>query len=141
MTAKRKAAAVLVGLLIAGLLALIWFFSAQPGPQSNALSQAVQSDLQQKGLNSLTPGLGLLGAQQAVRKWAHTYIYLLLGGLCAAFCTAAAACDEWHQYFGPGRSCEMRDVALDVLGVLAGILLLAAASRIFHSLKTKLQGL
>ena len=30
MTAKRKAAAVLVGLLIAGLLALIWFFSAQP---------------------------------------------------------------------------------------------------------------
>ena len=86
MTAKRKAAAVLVGLLIAGLLALIWFFSAQPGPQSNALSQAVQSDLQQKGLNSLTPGLGLLGAQQAVRKWAHTYLYLLLGGLCAAFC-------------------------------------------------------
>ena len=93
-----------------------------------------------------------------------TYIYLLLGGLCAAFCrllaplsplgpraqhfalplvfcTAAAACDEWHQYFVPGRSCEMRDVALDVLGALAGILLLAAASRIFHSLKTKLQGL
>lgn len=164
MTAKRKAAAVLVGLLIAGLLALIWFFSAQPGPQSNALSQAVQSDLQQNGLSSLTPGLGLLGAQQAVRKWAHTYIYLLLGGLCAAFCrllaplsslgpraqhfalplvfcTAAAACDEWHQYFVPGRSCEVRDVALDVLGALAGILLLAAASRIFYSLKTKLQGL
>ena len=97
MTAKRKAAAVLVGLLIAGLLALIWFFSAQPGPQSNALSQAVQSDLQQKGLNSLTPGLGLLGAQQAVRKWAHTYIYLLLGGLCAAFCRLLAPLSP----FGP----------------------------------------
>ena len=154
MTAKRKAAAVLVGLLIAGLLALIWFFSAQPGPQSNALSQAVQSDLQQKGLNSLTPGLGLLGAQQAVRKWAHTYIYLLLGGLCAefcrllaplsplgpraqhfalplVFCTAAAACDEWHQYFVPGRSAEVRDICIDFLGVLTGCTVFCAMRRIF----------
>ena len=34
----------------------------------------------------------------------------------------SAAADEFHQYFIPGRSCEIKDVCLDSAGALCGIL-------------------
>lgn len=37
--------------------------------------------------------------------------------------TAYAVTDEIHQMFVPGRSCELRDVAIDSCGLAAGILL------------------
>ena len=37
--------------------------------------------------------------------------------------TAYAVTDEIHQMFVPGRSCELRDVAIDSCGVATGILL------------------
>lgn len=150
MPRKRIAAAVCCGLGIFFVLALVWFFSAQPGTQSAALSEAVQRDIQRSGLTAFTPRLGLFTLQQAVRKWAHLYIYMVLGALCAiegrllhplspfcprmqqfclpaAFCAAAAALDEFHQWFVPGRSAELRDVGVDCLGALVGILLAALA--------------
>lgn len=150
MPRKRIAAAAVCSFLILCVLCLIWFFSAQPGTQSAALSEAVQRDIQRSGLTALTPQLGLFTLQQAVRKWAHLYIYLVLGVLCAAeahlflpvspfrppvqrfclpagFCAAAAAADEFHQLFVPGRSGEVRDVGVDCLGALAGILLFTFA--------------
>lgn len=33
-----------------------------------------------------------------------------------------AASDELHQYFVPGRACQLRDVVIDGLGVLIGVL-------------------
>ena len=33
-----------------------------------------------------------------------------------------AVTDEVHQYFVPGRSCELRDVLVDTSGALTGIL-------------------
>ena len=34
-----------------------------------------------------------------------------------------AVTDEIHQYFVPGRSCELRDMLIDACGVAAGVLL------------------
>lgn len=35
-----------------------------------------------------------------------------------------AVSDEIHQYFVPGRSCEIRDMVLDSIGVAAGVLIM-----------------
>ncbi len=76
-----------------------------------------------------------------VRKTAHFSIYMLLGfltmnfavtykgtkyknGLCSwIFGTIYAITDEIHQLFIQGRSCEVRDVCIDSIGVLTGILI------------------
>lgn len=43
----------------------------------------------------------------------------------AAWCTGTlyAISDEFHQIFIPGRSCEVRDILIDSLGILTGIVL------------------
>ena len=72
-----------------------------------------------------------------VRKGAHFTEYLLLGvslfltvqdlwkrasfWIPWAVGTLYAVTDEVHQYFVPGRSCELRDVLIDACGVLAGV--------------------
>ena len=37
--------------------------------------------------------------------------------------------DEVHQYFVPGRSCELRDMGIDSCGVLAGVLIVMLVLR------------
>ena len=44
--------------------------------------------------------------------------------------TLYAVTDEIHQYFVPGRSCELRDMGIDSCGVLAGILIAGLAIRL-----------
>ena len=79
--------------------------------------------------------------QTLVRKCAHMGVYAVLGVFVALFmstfpvsasrvfvitlaiCVIYAASDEIHQYFVPGRSCEFRDVCIDSLGSLVGIVL------------------
>lgn len=74
-----------------------------------------------------------------VRKSAHFIIYLFLGILLISFIKEFkinnslqlalltslfyACTDEIHQYFVPGRSCEVRDVLIDTLGAFTGIIL------------------
>ena len=40
-----------------------------------------------------------------------------------------AVTDEIHQYFVPGRSCELRDMLIDTFGVAAGVLLCRLAAK------------
>ncbi len=84
------------------------------------------------------------GLQHIVRKCAHFSAYLLLSVLSMqlfmtferlrgkiiypalaslGFCVAYAMTDELHQYFVPGRSSQIRDVGIDSLGALCGILI------------------
>ena len=72
-----------------------------------------------------------------VRKGAHFTEYLLLGvslfltvrdlrkrasfWIPWAIGTLYAITDEVHQYFVPGRSCEVRDMIIDACGVAAGV--------------------
>lgn len=80
--------------------------------------------------------------QFIVRKLAHFSVYTVLGILTynafrgfeklslrlsmlfsALFCLIYAASDEVHQYFVPGRNCQLRDVLIDFSGAVLGIAL------------------
>ena len=73
-----------------------------------------------------------LGWDFALRKLAHVAEYAVLGALLVraldrsapalALGVAYAATDELHQHFVRGRSGTVVDVAVDALGVAAGIL-------------------
>ena len=93
--------------------------------------------------------------QPIVRKTAHFSIYTLLGfltmnfaltyngtkyskSLCSwIFGTIYAITDEIHQLFIQGRSCEFRDVCIDSLGVLTGIVLALIIFEICKKIKNK----
>ena len=74
-----------------------------------------------------------------IRKAAHFTEYLLLGlslewsmdfrKRTFLFGTGYAVLDEIHQFFVPGRSCEIRDMCIDAAGVLIGMFLMKTASR------------
>jgi VanZ family protein len=78
-------------------------------------------------------GTGLGGWDTVLRKLAHTAEYAVLGALllratrnvALAFVLATlyAASDELHQAFVPGRHGAPLDVAIDAVGVVAGIVL------------------
>ncbi len=107
-------------------------------PEYNDLSAEAQIDIWQT-------------AQRIVRKAAHIFEYALLGFLICvcleswfgpdkrkkhkwlAFAIGAfyAASDEIHQYFIPGRSCEVIDVLIDSLGVLLGVMIAAKIIKSF----------
>ncbi|MBM6716507.1 VanZ family protein [Gemmiger formicilis] len=127
-----------------GVMVLIFLFSSQPGAQSGALSEQVLDRVQQSGTADVFIPEWFSGNVQAnVRKWAHVYIYAVLGAsmmvtavswrwgktlprsalAAAAACVTFAATDELHQYFVPGRAMLATDVGVDSLGFLPGILL------------------
>lgn len=131
------------------LMVLIFCLSAQEGEQSYALSQEVAQQMQENtATQTVVPAWFSENFHANVRKWAHVYLYALLGisvaltvsgfaGLCwqkqagttalccggiaAAICFAYAAGDELHQYFVPGRACLVTDVFVDSIGFLPGI--------------------
>lgn len=93
-----------------------------------------------------------------VRKMAHFSIYAMLGILtinymntieekkitkriiyALTFCMLYAITDEFHQYFIPKRSAEIRDVLIDSLGALIGILLTIGISKTIKKLKTNIE--
>jgi len=47
-------------------------------------------------------------------------------------CAATAALDESIQHFVSGRSCELRDFGIDILGAAVGIGLLTALGLLLH---------
>lgn len=78
-------------------------------------------------------GTGLGGWDLLLRKLAHAGEYAVLGalllratqrpGVAFALGTLYAVSDEIHQSFVPGRAGSPVDVALDTLGVAAGLVL------------------
>ena len=77
--------------------------------------------------------------QFIIRKCAHMCIYVILSVLVTIellmysikkqyilsciISVCYAISDEIHQYFVPGRSCEVRDVLIDTFGVIIGMLI------------------
>lgn len=129
-----------------GWIALIFWFSAQPGSASGALSNQVADSLSGGASGVFTPAWFSQNVYANVRKWAHIYIYAALGasvmltvhawlpaqalprqGLVSlAICAVYAATDELHQYFVPGRAMLLGDIWVDSLGAAVGIGLIAA---------------
>lgn len=91
-----------------------------------------------------------------VRKGAHFFIYLILGGLIvsfldefsiskrkmillAVFLSFLYACsDEIHQMFVPGRSSQISDILLDTVGSIVGIYVYLAIIKIFGNNRNRL---
>ncbi len=115
---------------VIAVMVLIFIHSAMPADLSSEESGWI--------LEKLTALLHLTADPEIliffVRKAAHFLEYLVLG-LCLGRAvdrplyawllgTGYAVTDEWHQYFVPGRSCELRDIGIDAIGMLAGVLLI-----------------
>lgn len=123
-------------------MGVIFFFSAQPATESAQLSGGIVAKLQE-----LLSDIPLIGGffhmpwiEFFIRKAAHASEYTILGvllflavreyenvrsgGIRLAVSwilgTLYAVTDEIHQLFVPGRSCELRDMGIDSLGVFAG---------------------
>ena len=54
-----------------------------------------------------------------------------------AFCILYAVSDELHQYFVPGRSCNIRDLIIDSTGVILGMIFIQIVLRIVNKQKEK----
>lgn len=127
-------------------MTLIFAFSAKPADQSTQDSHLV-GNLVADLVQGVSRSEWSAGEQQAfvehidfyVRKAAHMAEYAVLGILlmrclhsfgimCPSLWKYAlmagilyAVSDEVHQYFVPGRACQLRDVLIDGTGVLIGI--------------------
>lgn len=135
------------------ILIIIWMcivfkFSSQPSTESSQLSGGITKAI----LSFFNVLEGKTIEQQSqietiVRKLAHYSIYTIGGILILSHVnlykisankkvivsqligTLYAATDEIHQLFVPGRSGEIRDVCLDSLGVITGIIIIKLLKR------------
>lgn len=144
-------------------MAVIFCFSSQNATESSKTSGAVM----QKLCETFYPHFGSFSAdrqtdiiassQFIIRKSAHFTIYTVLGilsaftfisyksirfymrsVLSAVICLLYAASDEIHQYFIPGRSCELRDVCIDFSGALLGIITVMLLARLIKRFYSRL---
>ena len=142
-------------------MGIIFFFSAQTAPassgQSGSLIRTILSwfDPTFETLPVAHQELRIESLQHIVRKLAHMSIYGVLGMLsigalythnlstrfrpllAVAICIAYAITDEWHQTFVPGRSGELKDVCIDSVGALLGVLLIFLIYTLIHRKKQK----
>lgn len=139
------------GIITLFVMILIFCHSAMPADLSSQESGFVVTYLL-RVLPFLDPARYTDLLTFMVRKTAHAMEYTLLGFclhwylrdvlkqrfdmggrqifLTAWLCgTLYAVSDEIHQYFVPGRSCELRDVCIDAAGVLLGVWILMRIDR------------
>ena len=141
----------------------IFYFSSQVAENSSAQSGRVVNFIAQilpsiKNMQEPEKTAFIEGTLTTiVRKTAHLSIYTLLGiltmnymitslkgrglyqrGLSALlFCIFYSSTDEIHQYFVPGRSCELRDVCIDTLGAIIGIILVTIVTKLYRKINKK----
>ncbi|MGI6358041.1 MAG: VanZ family protein [Bacillota bacterium] len=115
-------------------MAVIFYFSSQSGDQVSAWLRALVEPI----IPAYAPNAGVI--KFSVQKSAHLIEYAVLAILCwravqplwarRAFrlslllSLAFAVSDEWHQSFVPGRGPSWRDVGIDGLGILFGLLVM-----------------
>lgn len=141
--------------LSACIMLALFGFSAQSGPESDALSLPLASVLRRLF------GLPLADANRLVRKAAHFGAYFLLGGtLFGGFSTVFRAAgqrfrrfffsetaavlyalfDEWHQHFSAARTPALTDVCLDAAGAFCGALCFSALFALIRRRKPRVGG-
>ena len=122
------------------IMIVVFYFSAQPAAKSTEMSDPFVVFIMEKIHIGDAEKMADFW-QFAVRKSAHFYIYFLLGNMvilscknfklklypvfAAVVCLLYAVSDEIHQYFVPGRSCELRDIMIDFCGALLPIIIIS----------------
>lgn len=146
------------------MMTVIFIFSAKTANASEQMSMGVTQWIS-KLLGIRLAKAGKFGSSlyetlpvidHYVRKSAHFMEYALLAVLvfralqidlktkkiCLfaatwAVCSFYAATDELHQFFVPGRSCQIRDVLIDSAGALTGICFCMLAGFLYRQIKHK----
>ncbi len=140
-------------LLVIGIAAMIFWFSAQSGEESadisNSLIHAVLRMVSgsYREMSVQEQQIVLDSVRGIVRKAAHFTEFFLLGGALYALCREygrkqsfwiALGCgigyamtDEFHQLFSAGRAASWKDVGIDSAGVLCGVLLIVWVMKAF----------
>lgn len=145
---RRRLFAALLWTITALWLLLIWRMSAQTGEQSSGVSGRLAA--------WLLPGADArahAALEPLLRKGAHMAEYAVLACLfslslqasrvphpvhAALVCAVlAAALDECHQLFVPGRAGRVGDVAVDVIGSAAGCSSLRSCGRGLRRLRRR----
>lgn len=129
-------------LLVILWMVLIFFFSSQVATDSNEMSTGI-TVLIRNFINQVLPNLDISieTLNHFIRKSAHFCVYLALGFLvknafhvsdylkikgsfyALIISVLYAISDEYHQMFVPGRGPGVKDVIIDSLGALTGILI------------------
>ena len=158
-----KAFRITAALFLVLWMILIFTFSSQNAQVSSETSGSVV----QKLCEVFYPDFKAVPAEEQTdiissfqfiaRKSAHFSIYTVLGilsaltfisykgirfylrfAISAAVCLLYAVSDEIHQYFVPGRSCELRDVCIDFSGAVIGVIAAALCARFIKRLYARL---
>lgn len=158
---KIAVTAVAAALLLA-LYGIIFRFSAQDAEESGSLSQFF-SEKCVGILNSLSGANWSEGKrmelaayfEHPIRKLAHFSEYACMGILVYTLWSQwmrrgkklylltviwvffSAACDEFHQYFVPGRYASVADVLLDTCGGAFGMLFCICIFSLYHRISLK----
>ncbi len=136
---------VLLWMAVAVLMATIFWFSSQPGTQSNHVSEGlskrfVEQNPTTKALTDNHKENKIVTVNGFFRKYAHYMVFLLLGiavslalrssfgamrtpvvwAIALGFCLLYAVSDEIHQHFVPERSAQLTDVLIDFCGAFTG---------------------
>ncbi len=159
---ENKYLRILFWVLALGTAMLIFFFSSQVSDESTNVSNSVTAFIARifvrdyDILSEYDQYMIISSMNGFVRKAAHFSIYTVLAVFVTSalatyptlstklravysilLCTAYASSDELHQYFVPGRSCELRDVFIDACGAVLGILIVTAAIYFYRQKKVK----
>ncbi len=120
---------------------MIFSLSAQPAKDSRKTSDKVVELVQKsQRINNMLPDKKSQKSEK-IRELAHIFLFLLLGissgafaytfpvhwiitpASAAIFCALYSVCDELHQKFVDGRSCQYKDLLFDGLGYMTGIVI------------------
>lgn len=153
---------ILTAILAAAVMAVIFYFSSQTGSESaktsggfvdaiigllpdfDELSDSEQFQLSEKihffvrktahFLEYTALGFSLMLHIRAIYEYIQkkpTFAWLIAWGIGVLY----AALDEYHQSFTAARSPQVTDAMIDAAGVIAGVMICAAASAIVRKLR------
>lgn len=158
---QKKSHLIVSWLAVVAVAAVIFLFSAQDAEQSSDVSHGLLMQIRNlcADLFDVPCSTGFLfrtslSLDCLIRKLAHFFIYTVLGFCCVNACYQTfssskrsfvlaflfgsfyAVTDEIHQFFVPGRSCQLTDVLLDSCGVACGLLLFGMGLIVLKKNKT-----
>lgn len=144
-TQTRKIYIALSTVVLLAVLTIIFVLSAQNGQDSSSTSGWV--------VELLTAIFGTMPEENTIRTVAHFCEFAGLGFLFANFIFSLknkpkpilsfslsslyALTDEIHQYFVPGRACQLIDWLVDTCGVVLGVVMFCILITIITKIKHK----